>query len=79
VSKETFEALFGTAKKVSLDSYDFTALDVVMPHPDYAQQHFICVLSPGEETFEKIRLWLAEAYDIAARRYHRRHKKISGA
>src|ERR1051325_2488870 len=68
VSKKTFESLFGTAK-VDVSSYDFTALDVIMPHPDYAQHHFICVLSPSEETFEKIRPLLAEAHNIAARRY----------
>lgn len=73
VSKETFQSLFGTAK-VDVGSYDFTALDVLMPHPDYAKQHFICVLSPSEETFERIRALLAEAYDIAVRRYPRRNK-----
>jgi len=73
ISKQTFQALFGTAK-VDVTRYDFTALDVIMPHPDYAQQYYICVLSPSEATFERIRLLLAEAYDIAARRYARRNK-----
>src|SRR5690349_15098107 len=45
VSRETFQSLFG-AEKVDLTQYDFAALDVIMPHPDYAKQHFICVLSP---------------------------------
>jgi hypothetical protein len=73
VSKQTFQSLFGTAK-VDVGGYDFTALDVIMPHPDYAPQHFICVLSPSEVTFERIRALLAEAYDIAARRFARRNK-----
>jgi hypothetical protein len=73
VSKQTFQSLFGTAK-VDVSSYDFTILDVIMPHPDYAQQHFICVLSPGEATSERIRALLAEAYDIAVRRHTRRNK-----
>ena len=68
ISKQTFQSLFGTAK-VDVNSYDFTALDVLMPHPEYAKQHFICVLSPSEATFERIRLLLAESYDIAVRRY----------
>ena len=71
VSRETFQSLFG-AKKINPSDYDFTALDVIMPHPDYSSQHFLCVLSPGEETFEKIRPMLAEAYDIAVKRYDRR-------
>ena len=74
VSKQTFQSLFGTAK-VDVSSYDFTILDVIMPHPDYAQQYFICVLSPSEATFERIGALLAEAYDIAVRRYTRRNKK----
>jgi predicted DNA-binding protein (MmcQ/YjbR family) len=59
---------------VDLYNYDFTALDVIMPHPHYAQQSFICVLSPGDATFEKVRPLLAEAYDIAVRRFNRRNK-----
>jgi len=73
ISKQTFQSLFGTAK-VDVNSYDFTALEVIMPHPHYAPQYFICVLSPSEATFERIRPLLAEAYDIAVRRYTRRNK-----
>jgi hypothetical protein len=73
VSKQTFQSLFGR-DEVDVNDYDFTALDVIMPHPEYAQYHFICVLSPSEETFEKIRALLAEAYDIAARRYASQNK-----
>ena len=74
VSKQTFQSLFGAAK-VDVSSYDFTALDVIMPHPDYAQYYFICVLSPSEATFERIRALLAEAYDIAVRRYTSQNKE----
>jgi hypothetical protein len=74
IGKETFQSLFGAAK-VDVSKYDFTALDVIMPHPDYAKQHFNCVLSPSEATFERITLLLAEAYEIAVRRFNRRHKK----
>ena len=73
VSKQTFQSLFGT-EEVNLNDYEFTALDVIMPHPEYAQYQFICVLSPSEATFEKIRSLLAEAYDIAARRYASQNK-----
>jgi len=74
VSRQTFESLFGSTK-VDVNNYDFTALDVIMPHPDYAGQHYICVLSPSDETFEtKIRPLLAEAYELAARKFNRRKK-----
>jgi hypothetical protein len=71
VSRETFKSLFGT-KKIDVSAYDFTALDTIMPHPEYSSQHFLCVLSPSEATFERIRPMLAEAYDIAMKRYNRR-------
>lgn len=74
VSKQTFQSLFGT-DPADLSRYDFTALDVIMPHPDYAKQNFICVLSPSNATFERIRPLLAEAYEIAVQRYNRRNKK----
>lgn len=73
VSKQTFQSLFGT-NEINVSDYDFTALDVIMPHPEYAQYHFICVLSPSEETFERVRSLLAEAYEIAARRYASQNK-----
>src|SRR3712207_2234826 len=44
VSRETFHSLFGPGK-VDTAAYDFTALDTLMPHPDYAAQHFVCVLN----------------------------------
>ena len=71
VSRETFQSLFGT-NKVDVSAYDFTALDTIMPHPDYSAQSFICVLSPSEATFERIKSFLAEAYDIAVKKYNRR-------
>ena len=73
ISKLTFQALFGVSN-LDLESYDFTALDVIMPHPHYAQQHFVCVLSPSEGTFEKFSSLLAEAFEIAARRYRSQNK-----
>jgi hypothetical protein len=72
VSKDTFQAMFGKGK-IDVSAYDFTTLDTIMPHPDYSSQHFICVLSPSETTFDKpIRSMLAEAYDLAVNRYNKR-------
>lgn len=71
VSRQTFQSLFGTGK-VAIDAYDFTALDTIMPHPDYAPQSWICVLNPGATTFQKLRPLLTEAYELAVRRASRR-------
>lgn len=72
VSRQTFQSLFG-ASKVDVSAYDFTALDKVMPHPEYAAQHFVCVLNPSEATLKKVQALLAEAYDLAVRRHSKRH------
>ena len=72
VSRETFQSLFGKGK-IDLSPYDFTTLNTIMPHPDYSSQFFLCVLSPSEATFEKIKPLLSEAYDVAMKRYNRRN------
>jgi hypothetical protein len=76
VTKETYRSLFGarptraaTAEGVVDTGHDFTALDQLMPHPVYAPQSWVCVLSPTADTFESvIRPLLAEAYGLAVRR-----------
>lgn len=70
VSRATFEALFGSGR-ADTTAYDYTALDVLMPHPDYAAAHFLCVLSPSQATFDRLRPLLAEAYELAKARYDR--------
>ena len=68
VSKQTFQSLFG-ADKVDVSAYDFTALDKIMPHPDYAPQSWLCVLNPGDATWKQAQALLAEAYAIDVRRH----------
>lgn len=70
VSKQTFQSLFGD-QKLDMASYDFTALDQVMPHPEYARQYFCCVLNPGEKVLAVVLDHLAEAHSIAKARYER--------
>lgn len=71
VSRDTFQTMFGKGK-IDVSVYDFTALDIIMPHPDYSSQFFLCVLSPSEVTFEKIKPLLTEAYGVATKRYNKR-------
>jgi hypothetical protein len=71
VSRDTFRSLFGSA--TAADSrHDFTELDLLMPHPVYAPQSWVCVLNPSRETFERVKPLLAEAYASAAARHARR-------
>ena len=67
VSKETYRSLFPDEAE-----HDFTALDVLLPHPVYGPNHWVCVLNPSETTFEKLKPLLTEAYRIAVRRYESR-------
>src|SRR5215472_19022562 len=60
ISKKTYDELVGAG-----DNHDFSALDTLMPHPVYGQNHFGCVLNPSDETFESVKPLLAEAYEIA--------------
>ncbi len=74
VKKETYRSLFGTQPAlgpagVIETGHDFAAIDQLLPHPHYAPQSWICVVSPGDETFEKtVRPLLHEAYDEAVRK-----------
>jgi hypothetical protein len=83
VSKPTFQALFGSLKRPAgndndeqgetVDGYDFTAFDQLMPHPVYGKMYWVCVLNPSDETLEKkVRPILTEAYEMAVTKYNRR-------
>ena len=60
----TFDELFPHTS----EPYDYTRLDVVMPHPAYRANHWVCVLNPSADTFERITPLLRFAYDRAVRR-----------
>lgn len=67
VSKGTYRSLFPGDGE-----HDFTALDTLMPHPVYGENHWVSVLNPSEATFAQIRPLLDEAYAIAVRRNRER-------
>ncbi len=74
VSKQTFQTLFGK-DQVDIGAYDYTALDKIMPHPEYATQSFVCVLSPGDATLKQVQALLAEAHNIAVQRFNRQNQE----
>ena len=69
VSKATYRQIFPHE-----GSYDFTALDTLMPHPVYGPQHWVCVLNPSDATFQSLEPLLAEAYEIAVKRLESRRR-----
>jgi hypothetical protein len=78
VSRETYRALLGDEKPrlgsagIIEGDHDFTVLDQILPHPHYAPQSWVRVLSPGGETFEIVRALLREGYDRAVLRATRK-------
>ena len=69
LSRQTFERLVGGATEP-----DYAALDRLLPHPVYAQQHWVSILNPSAATFDSIvKPLLTEAHDrvAAARARHR--------
>jgi hypothetical protein len=73
VDKETFERLVG-----GVTDPDLAAFDRILPHPDYARQHWICILNPSTSRFEEdVKPLLALAHDrLAAVRA--RHERPTG-
>ena len=72
VSKETFTNMIA---KSSSEHVDYSVLNVFLPHPDYAQQHFVCILNPSDENVETTKKLIVEAHSIAAIRLQRKAEK----
>ena len=85
VRPATYRALFGPppakpgASGVVETGHDFTTLDELMPHPHYATQSWVCVLSPSAATFERrVRPLVQEAYELAVGRDQKRSRPGHG-
>ena len=63
VKKSKFDALFQEGAE-----HDFTAQDIIMPHPVYGNMAWICVLNPGPITWPTVQEFLAEAYQTAVKK-----------
>ena len=78
VRKKTFSEMFGEAPKrpgkgcVVNMNYDFTAADVIIPHPVYAWMSWICILNPSEKSFEQLKPLILEAYEYAKEKFAKR-------
>jgi hypothetical protein len=68
VSRKTFNDLVGEA---TYEPVDYSVLNTILPHPDYAKQNFICILNPAGENVEKTKQLIVEAHDLALARFQR--------
>ena len=69
ISKETFRNLI---PEPDTEPIDYSVLDTFLPHPDYAKQHFLCILNPSNENIERTKKLIVEAHAIAAARLQRK-------
>ncbi len=76
ITKQTYGTLFQTETPEGEEiapgtGCDFTELDRLMPHPVYGRMYWVCILNPQRPTFEATKPLLAEAYEIAVRKFER--------
>ncbi|HUR68649.1 MAG TPA: DUF6194 family protein [Candidatus Thermoplasmatota archaeon] len=80
VGRQRYRALFGPEPSWGKDGgpvdtgHDFTLLDTLLPHPIYAPLSWICILSPSEASWDRVKGLIAEAHAEGKRTYvrHRR-------
>ena len=66
LSRETFQRLVG-----EVSDPDFTELDRLLPHPVYAKQRWVAILSPSARSFEEtVKPLIAETHDRVAAQAH---------
>jgi hypothetical protein len=66
VSKETFNNLIPCPSDGDID---YSILNVFLPHPHYARQHFVCILNPIDDNVEITKRLIVEAHSIAEDRF----------
>ena len=62
ISKETFNKLISNRLD---EEFDYSVLNLFLPHPHYAKQHFVCILNPEGDNLEKTKQLIIEAHSIA--------------
>jgi uncharacterized protein DUF6194 len=71
VGRERFAEVIGhtpAEHAARQDDFDYAALDRVLPHPVYAPQGWVCVVSPGPASGAQVRALLTYAHARASQR-----------
>ena len=79
VERDTYRAMLGPepgwgdpAKGGVIDGPDYARVDAWLPHPVYAPMHWMCIVSPSDASWPRVRALLAEAHAKAKRSYRPR-------
>jgi len=70
--KQRFQALLGYVPAdhpAHAATYDYTALDTVLPHPAYAKNAWVSILNPGPRTTTHAKTLLTAAHALVAIRH----------
>lgn len=83
--KAAYLARFGAAptargeRGVLRTGFDYATRDQLLPHPHYASQYWVCVVSPSARMFDAVvRPLLAQSYEFAARKHANRRARRAG-
>ncbi len=78
VSQATYQSLFGARPKrpgkggVVATDHDFSAENILLPHPVYAWMSWVCVLSPSAAYFAEIYPLILEAHRNAVAKFNKK-------
>jgi hypothetical protein len=72
VGPATFVELTGEHPRDEAKPRDYTAIDVVLPHPVYRAQGWVSIINPGANTHALVARLLRQAHADAKRRVERR-------
>lgn len=68
VGKQKFDDLFPGSlgdDGTIVGSFNFTALDMLFPHPEYASYGWVSVLNPSDATWDKLQPLIEAAHHLA--------------
>ena len=52
--------------------YDFSTLNMLLPHPVYAWMSWMCILNPDKNSFNHIKQFINESYECAKKKYNKK-------
>ncbi len=54
--------------------YDFSTLNMLLPHPVYAWMAWVSILNPDKNSFYNIKQFINESYEYAKEKYNKKVK-----
>lgn len=80
ISKDSFLSIFECVpkrpekSKIINGNFDFTAMNILTPHPIYGWMRWLAILNPDEVQFEKIKPLIQESYALAVAKFNKKKR-----